>query len=339
MATTHRISTGLLRACLTAAVAALAAAALTPSAHAVSPPPASTRVLTIEYRAHDGVTRNAYVVLPGWYGPRNHPPIPLIISPHGRGLTGRNNVRIWGGLPARGPFAVVSPDGHGRRLSRYSWGARGQISDLARMPTIVMRALPWLRVDRNRIYAFGGSMGGQETLLLVALHPRLLAGAVAVDSLVDFPRQYENFLRFECDASCRRAWDGPIGEQLQWLARREVGGSPATTPNRYAARSPLAHARQIAVSCVPLQVWWSRTDRIVLDSRLQSGRLVEEIRRLNPQAPIDEYVGAWPHTRALRARYDLPVMLAGLGLLPKRFSIERLGAKPHVISGTGCTNR
>ena len=40
-------------------------------------------------------------------------------------------------------------------------------------------------VDPHRIYAFGGSMGGQETLLLVALHPRLLAGAAAFDPATD----------------------------------------------------------------------------------------------------------------------------------------------------------
>jgi pimeloyl-ACP methyl ester carboxylesterase len=49
------------------------------------------------------------------------------------------------------------------------------------MPKLVRGQLPWLRILRHRIYAFGGSMGGQETLLLVARHPRLLAGAAAFD--------------------------------------------------------------------------------------------------------------------------------------------------------------
>ena len=45
------------------------------------------RVVTVHYRTHDGFKRAAYVVLPDWYGPRNNPPLPLIISPHGRGVS------------------------------------------------------------------------------------------------------------------------------------------------------------------------------------------------------------------------------------------------------------
>ena len=68
-------------------------------------------------------------------------------------------------------------------MHQYSWGYRGQIDDLARMPRIV--EAHGVRVDRSRIYAIGGSMGGQETLLLAALHPHLLAGAAAFDPATD----------------------------------------------------------------------------------------------------------------------------------------------------------
>ena len=44
------------------------------------------------------------------------------------------------------------------------------------MPQIVAQALPWVRLDLRRVYAIGGSMGGQETLLLLGRHPELLAG-------------------------------------------------------------------------------------------------------------------------------------------------------------------
>ena len=36
-------------------------------------------------------------------------------------------------------------------------------------------------------------MGGQETLLLVALHPQLLAGAAAFDPATDLRRRYYDF--------------------------------------------------------------------------------------------------------------------------------------------------
>src|SRR5581483_4854318 len=126
--------------------------------------PAHTRVWTIDYRSHTGRVRRAYVLLPSWYGPQRHPPIPLVISPHGRRIDGATNAKLWGDLPGLGPFAVVNPDGEGDHLDTYSWGAPGQIEDLAKMPAFVGTGLPWLNVDGRRVYALGGSMGGQETL-------------------------------------------------------------------------------------------------------------------------------------------------------------------------------
>jgi len=269
---------------------------------ALVPAPA-TRVWTIHYRAHDGLVRPAYVVLPAWYGPRDHPPIPLVISPHGRGVDARANVRLWGDLPARGPFAVVNPEGQGRELELYSWGDPGQIHDLAAMPQIVEHALPWLRIDPHRIYAFGGSMGGQEVLLLVAHHPHLLAGAASFDAPVDLAERYRAFRTL------------PFGSMLQLLARVEVGGTPHADPRAYALRSPLDVARRIAFSGVPLQIWWSTRDRVVSDQRQQSGALYRAIVTLNPEAPVDEVVGQWRHCAEMHWNRRLPEALRRFGLL------------------------
>jgi poly(3-hydroxybutyrate) depolymerase len=277
---------------------------------------AGVKAWTIHYRAHSGKRRAATVLLPAWYGPRNNPPIPLIISPHGRGLSGRANAAIWGNLPARGGFAVVNPDGEGRRLPRHSWGFPGQIKDLAKMPEIVRLTLPWVRIDRRHIYAFGGSMGGQETLLLLARHPRLLAGAAVFDSVTDLALQYRRFPVLNCRGACRSAWGGvPLGRGLQKLARREIGGTPDTAPQAYAARSPLTYARRIAFSCVPLQIWWSAADRVVTHQDRQSRRLFKTIRRLNPDAPVEAFVGFWIHSAEMHAKSRLPVALAAFGLL------------------------
>ena len=282
-----------------------------------APPRFGVRRWTIAYRAHDGRRSIAHVLLPAWYGPRDNPPLPLIISPHGRGLSGLRNAGIWGGLPARGPFAVVNPDARGRKLPRYSWGYAGQIDDLARMPEIVTRTLPWLRVDRTRVYAFGGSMGGQETLLLVARYPRLLAGAAAFDAVTDFTLQYRRFRELSCRGGCRGAWKISLGDGLQTLARREIGGTPKTAPARFRQRSPLTYARRIAHSCVPLQLWWSVADRVVIQPQRQSGRLFWELRRLNPDAPVQAFVGFWIHSAEMRAKSMLPVALAAFDLLPE----------------------
>jgi pimeloyl-ACP methyl ester carboxylesterase len=275
------------------------------------------RMWTIHYRAHNGARRAATVVLPAWYGRKNHPRIPLVISPHGRGLSGRANARVWGTLPARGEFAVVSPSGHGRKLPRHSWGYSGQINDLARMPVILRRTLPWLRIDQQQIFAVGGSMGGQEALLLLARRPGLLAGVAVFDAVVDMTLQYRRFRHLRCSKACRKSWVKPIGHGLRELARREVGGMPKKRPMAYRLRSPLTYVRAIAASCVPLQIWWSVADRIVTAEERQSAKLFWKIRELNPIAPVTAYVGFWRHTRAMHARTRLPIALAGLGLLDK----------------------
>jgi pimeloyl-ACP methyl ester carboxylesterase len=193
----------------------------------------------------------------------------------------------------------------GRRLPLHSWGWRGQIDDLARMPAIVRAARPWLRIDGGRVYAVGGSMGGQETLLLVGRHPRLLAGAVAFDSVTDFLRRYHDF-----------AVLGRKGLTLQALARVEVGGTPAKNAREYRLRSPHHFLRAIADSGVPLQVWWSDADEIVTGQENQSGRFFAELRALEPRGRLEKVTGSWSHTAESYRRLQLPGAVRWLGLVP-----------------------
>src|SRR5438046_1932091 len=183
-------TTTLIRRSLAAALLA-AAVALTAPVRPSQAAPASTAVreLSIPYIAYNGETSHATVLVPASYDPQSDPPLPLVISPHGRGLDGTTNARLWGSLPALGSFAVVHADGMGLHLScRYSWGA-------------------------------------------------------------------------------------------------------------------------------PLQIWWTRSDRVIVDSQLHSGLLVRRIRKLNPRAPLTVVVGTWRHTAVLRWDRSLPAMLVGLGLI------------------------
>jgi dipeptidyl aminopeptidase/acylaminoacyl peptidase len=190
----------------------------------------------------------------------------------------------------------------GRRLPLHSWGWRGQIDDLARMPVIVRDALPWLGVDRRKIYAVGGSMGGQETLLLLGQNPRLLAGAVAFDSVTNFYRRYADFARIRG------------GRRLQALARLEVGGTPRTNTSGYVLRSPTHWVREIARSGVPLQLWWSVADEIVVDQQHQSGHLYDELEKLHPRR-LEKVTGSWRHTAESYANLQLPGAVRWLNLV------------------------
>jgi pimeloyl-ACP methyl ester carboxylesterase len=271
-----------------------------------------TRWWRIDYRAHDGRLTAGYVLLPSWYGPHRDPPLPLVLSPHGRGVGGRANARLWGGLPGRDGLAVVSPDGQGRRLPRYSWGYSGQIADLARLPGLVRKELPWLRVEPHRVYAVAGSMGGQEVLLLLARYPRLLRGAAVIDAPTDLALQYRDFTSLPCNRSCFAHWKEPLGLGLQRLARVEVGGTPEQDPAAYAARSPDHYVAAIARSGVPLALWWSVRDRLVQHPELQEAEFVRALRRAHPRAALRATVGTWSHQHGIRL--NLPRALAWLHL-------------------------
>lgn len=207
----------------------------------------------------------------------------------------------------------------GRRLKNFSYGFPSQIDDLARMPQIITRALPWVRIDHSRIYALGSSMGGQETLLLVARHPHLLAGAAAMDSVTDLARRYDQVRELPTDPEFVKHWGASESDCLQSAMRREVGGTPAANPKAYAARSPLSLARAIAKSGVPLQIWWSSADKIVTHQETQSGALFRQLVRLGPTAPLKAYVGRWAHSKEMRASQLLPLALSDFGLLPRDF--------------------
>lgn len=263
---------------------------------------AEVRTLTFTYRSEAGPAVKAYLVLPSWYGPRRHPAVPFVISPHGRGVSGRYNLRFWGAIASRGPFVVVSPDGHGRRLQLYSWGWRGQIDDLARMPALARRAFPWLRV--GSVYAIGDSMGAQEVLMLAARHDIRLAGVAAFDPVSNMAARYA-------------AWAVTSGEQqLPALARVEFGGSPAVLPGAYAARSPIDFVGAIARSRVPIQLWWSRRDAVITDQGVQSQRFYDRLVALH--ARVARVVGDWAHGHAMHPQTNLPAALACFGLIASR---------------------
>ena len=319
-ATTRNTVSSVRRGLFTLVFVVCCAVVVTPRSVALSSSESHVRVWRISYTAHGGATRPAYIVLPSWYGPDNNPSIAVVISPHGRGGNGLSNARFWGDLPALGGFGVINPDGMGRRLGLLSYGYAGQIDDLARMPDYASAALPWLRVDRSRIFALGTSMGGQETLLLVARHPNLLAGAVAMDSVTDLARRYRQLPAVPCNEDCLARWDEPYGRVLQSAMRREMGGTPELRPGAYAARSPSRKVAAIASSGVPLQLWWSSRDQIVFDQAHQSAELARALRRTKACGAIVSYAGTWRHSQAMWAGSLLPIALAGFGLLPPAFA-------------------
>ena len=278
------------------------------------------QVHSVRYTAHDGRPHRAYVAVPARYVSGIDPPLPLVIALHGRGTDPDTMLERFGDLPAIGSFALVSPQGQGRRLRRFSWGYSGQIHDLATLPRQLATAVPWLELDLRRVYAFGTSMGGQEALLLAALKPGLLAGVAAFDATTDFALQYWNFGKLVCRFHCGPMSGARLGAELRRLARVEVGGAPTTVAARFAARSPLHYARKLAVVAVPLQLWWSANDSVVREPQRQSGALFDRLSELNPSMPMEGFVGRWSHATMMNPAIGVPIALARFGLLPTSYN-------------------
>jgi pimeloyl-ACP methyl ester carboxylesterase len=228
------------------------------------------------------------LLLPNSYHQGSTNALPVVISPHGRDEDCFYTARHWGTLPTLYDFAVVCPDGEGHdqgvRTGDYSYACPGQISDLMNMPAYVQKKLPWVHFDPDRVYAAGDSMGGLEVLALLARYPDRLAGVAAMDGVADLATRYAEM---RTSASSADSMSDLVSS---------VGGTPAKVPFQYAIRSPLDFARTLAFSHVPLQIWWSRTDAVVINQAThQTGLLYRRIKALDPTAPVTQVVHSVPH--------------------------------------------
>jgi hypothetical protein len=123
----------------------------------------------------------------------------------------------------------------------------------------------------------------------------------------------------------------PGGGVLQRLARVEIGGTPLTDSAGYASRSPETFARQIALSGVAIQLYWSPVDRVISDQADESAILAEQILGWNPHAPLLVLRGDWHHSAEMLPFRRLPHALSRFGLLPWRLGFPNW--RPHRTSG------
>jgi pimeloyl-ACP methyl ester carboxylesterase len=214
------------------------------------------------------------------------------------------------------------------------------------MPKIVTATLPWLKLDLERIYVLGSSMGGQETLLLAARYPRSLsggtgklAGAAAFDSTCDLATQCAylstrtaahgsdppavaarmieevnarpgNVQGFRKSAPFYNAKLGrhmTIGELLNKLPRK---------PALWNERSPMSYVDELANLPFPLRIYWSSADTTVGNQgRDQSGKLYTAIKAENPRAKVKQIKGTWLHSAEFVPGSQLSDALIAFGLI------------------------
>jgi poly(3-hydroxybutyrate) depolymerase len=254
------------------------------------------QAFTVPYFTWNGKLRSAIVLLPIDYVPGpDAEMLPCVVQSPGRRATPAGAASTWGSTPSTRGFMVICVDQVGRRDPLNSWGVAGQIHDLVRMPDIVELTLPGVHVDRERLYSVGVSMGGQEALLALAFHPEHWAAGLCVDGVADLAARYREFALVD-------------RLDVRPLMRAEVGGSPDLAPFAYAVRSPITFTRTLATSGVPLAIWWSAEDQLVINqATTQTGSLYGRILALNPAAPVVQRVGTGGHGLMLRRNPDLAV--------------------------------
>jgi pimeloyl-ACP methyl ester carboxylesterase len=246
---------------------------------------------------HDGTTQRAVLRIPRAL---QMEPLPLIIAPHPFGWSVEEDYsggcqglkadehRGWRGVPSDWGIAVLQPEGHHRSVPGCSMGYEGVVSDAPAWIDAVDEAV---RVDRDRVYACGLSMGALEALLMAGRAPDVFAAVFAFNPVADTRAWYEDLAR-ATNLELR-------AEGSDRLIVQEVGGLPHEVPEAYEARS--AFAVLDGLRRVPITIWWSHLDLVVpRQTECHGKHLYDELKRLDTTAPVSEY----NHS----ARYGLPMV-------------------------------
>jgi hypothetical protein len=279
-------------AVLATALLGLAPAGPAVAAEAAAPlralPVGTNQTYAVPYFAWNGKPRTAVVVLPRGYVPgAADEALPCIVEARGRNYAAASHARHWRDLPTTRGFIVICADSAGRRDPQNSWSVAGQIDDLAELPAVIEASIPWVKIDRRRLYVAGPSMGGTETLMALALHPDVFAAALCVDGVADLAARYREFGLVD-----------RLDDRL--LMRAEIGGTPGRVPFKYATRSPSSYAATLALCGVPLAIWWSVDDTLVINqATTQTGKLYDRIRALAPESPVVQRIGSGRHSTML----------------------------------------
>lgn len=217
-------------------------------------------------------------------------PLPLLLGPHAitwtadqdyhGGLEGlmRKYHRGYYGLPEKYQILIAIPHGHHHREDLCSLAGPEQIADMAHLVDALVNH--GYKVDRQRVYACGLSMGGQEALVVAGKHPDQIAAIVAFNPVVDLAAWHEEL-----------ATSGIPEIREHDTARRianEVGGTPSGAPEEYAKRSATNYVR--GLSKVPTMIFWSEQDLIVpRQLSHHTYPLYRRVKELDVTSPFAEY--------------------------------------------------
>ena len=149
--------------------------------------------------------------------------LPLLVAAHPAGGAS-TCVDQMATLAGRFNFVLACLDGQGDSTRAFSYGAPGQIADLAAAPHLIAGRLPGMKLDARKLYLVGSSMGGTEALLVGLRYPGAYRETVALDPITDLGFRFNSL---------------PLVRRNQLEA--ECGGPPTVKDPCYLARSPMAY--------------------------------------------------------------------------------------------------
>jgi predicted peptidase len=217
-------------------------------------------------------------------------PLPLVLAPHPITWTAKEDYHGglqglsrgyhpgWYALAEKYKVGLVMPHGHHRRVENCSLASPEQISDMRQLINEIEDI--GIKVDRQRIYACGLSMGGQEALVMAGIYPEIITAVVAFNPIIDLAVWQKSLATSKIEEI--RAF----GTDKRILI--EVGADPDLAPELYDERSPIHYFDNLV--SVPILLFWSEKDIIVPEQEIKhSYRLYKLVKEISKTSPIAEF--------------------------------------------------
>jgi predicted peptidase len=222
---------------------------------------------------------------------------PLVISPHPFGWSHFENFtsgaadllqpfKGWSGLSEKYKVIIALPLGHGRIYEKISLGRDSQVQDLVAIPDVL--DMMKIKINMERIYITGLSMGGMETLTTLGRYPDFFRAGFSFNGICDLAAWYD-------DIKNRAGVDQKlIDMEIDKLVVDEVGGTPSECPDEYKKRSSVNYISSLVKT--NLMLYWSSKESIVVNNEQhQSKRLYNLIKAEDPNSQVYEHDHSYEH--------------------------------------------
>ncbi|HMR62512.1 MAG TPA: prolyl oligopeptidase family serine peptidase [Anaerolineae bacterium] len=248
------------------------------------PPPPDVEIQAVQgvvtlTNTEDSRTHKVYYQVADSYNASNS--MPLLVAIHGYSGTGQGQLNLFGVEANSRGWMLVAPDMHnhyaGHPDGQYALAWSGAQQDIVQAIEYMLTNYP--KIDRNRIYIAGGSMGGLTTLVMASKYPDIFAAAAAwkpITNVADwynhivyvYRRQSDGLPETELAKQIRREIDPSCSPSGSILSNGSINqqyvtgcGTPNAEPLEYQRRSPVS--MPYPSRNLPIHLWHATGDNLV----------------------------------------------------------------------------